>query len=70
MADTTYVARIIAKRDGISINEALAAIDDVIEQINDVMETSPSAFYAYDEVAEIVRSELGLEPDYIIDLLV
>lgn len=65
------IVALIAKRDNISMNEALilveccrAEIDYVLseegEEIDDIM---------YEEICNIVQSWLGLEPDFI-DILI
>lgn len=53
------LAKMIARRDGISINEAYIAIDDCIEMIQEVIEKG-----RFEEAVDILREELGLEPDY------
>lgn len=54
------LATMIAKRDGISENEAY-------EAIHDCMKDMESAFMngLLDEVEDILREDLGLEPDYL-----
>ena len=54
------LAQMIAKRDGISLNEARIIVD---EAANDMQR----AFYSgsLDEAEDILRCDLGLEPDYL-----
>ena len=54
------LAQMIAKRDGISLNEALTAVRDCAAEME-------LAFYdgSLDEAEDILRSSLGLEPDYL-----
>ena len=54
------LARMVARRDGLTYNEGIAAVRDC----RIAME---SAFLAgnLDEVESILREELGLEPDYL-----
>lgn len=54
------LAEMIAKRDSISYEEALAAIRDAAAEME-------SAFMDgnLDEAEDILRIELGLEPDYL-----
>lgn len=53
---------ILCRHDGISPEEAQALIDQTIEEINDAIDD-------YEAVADIMMSNLGLEMDYILDLL-
>ena len=54
------LAIMLSKRDGISYEEALAAIRDCAIEME-------SAFYRGDinEVEDLLRMDLGLEPDYL-----
>lgn len=54
------LAEMIAKRDSISYEEAFAAIRDAAAEME-------SAFMdgSLDEAEDILRIELGLEPDYL-----
>jgi len=54
------LAQMIAKRDNISYEEALAAVRDCAVELEE-------AFYRGDlfEVEDILRMDLGLEPDYL-----
>lgn len=54
------LAQMIAKRDGISLNEALTAVRDCAAEME-------LAFYdgSLDEAEDILRYSLGLEPDYL-----
>ena len=56
------VIEILCRRDGISVKEAAARVKSVQEQLADVN-------YDYDEVEDILTNELGLEMDYVMDLL-
>lgn len=53
---------ILCRRDGMTPEEAQALIDQTIEEIH-------ATDYDYDEVIDIMMSNLGLEGDYILDLL-
>lgn len=53
---------ILCRRDGISKEEAQALIDQTIEEIH-------ATDYDYEEVMDIMMNNLGLEMDYILDLL-
>ena len=54
------LAQMIAKRDGISLNEALTSVRDCAAEME-------LAFYdgSLDEAEDILRSSLGLEPDFL-----
>lgn len=54
------LAKMIAKRDNITYNEALIAVRDTAAEME-------QAFFdgSLDEVEDILRLNLGLEPDYL-----
>lgn len=54
------VINLIAERDGISLSEARELVDETIDIImdGDIMEAD-----------QILADQLGLEPDYLFDLL-
>ena len=54
------LAELIAKRDNISVDEAMAAIHEAAQEME-------WAFYNgnLDGAEDILASELGLEPDYL-----
>lgn len=54
------LARMIAKRDRISINEAWDYINAAKESINEAIFTG-----RYSEIEDILHYDLGLEPDYM-----
>ena len=56
------IVEILCRRDGISVKEAAARVRDVQEQL-------ASVNYDYDEAEYIMSSELGLEMDFIYDLI-
>ena len=58
--DKEALARMIAKRDGISVNEAHAAIRECTEWIENAISHG-----RFEEAFDILREELGLEPDYM-----
>lgn len=55
------LAKMIAKRDNISLNEAHIIVEDTSMEINTAIARGDS----YDEVMDIIQYNLGLEPDYI-----
>ncbi len=58
------VVDILMKRDGMSKKEAVDLVQDVRSMMNDAIATGD-----YCEAEEIMYSELGLEMDYIYDIL-
>ncbi len=56
------VAAIIAKRDGTSL-------EDAIERVKECREAMLEALGHEDDPEEVLADELGLEPDYIFDLI-
>ena len=59
------VVKILMDRDDISAKEARALVEETREEINDVLSSGGS----YDEIEEIIADNLGLEMDYIFDLI-
>ena len=59
------VVKILMNRDGVSAKEARALVEETREEINDVLSSGGS----YDEIEEIIADNLGLEMDYIFDLI-
>ena len=59
------ICTILMKRDEISEKEAMARVNECVRRLN--VEAIPTGDY---EVAvDIIADELGLEPDYMMDLL-
>lgn len=56
------VAAIIANRDGVSL-------EDAIERVKECRDMMIEALGQDDDPEEILAYELGLEPDYIFDLI-
>ena len=54
------IVRILMKRDGLTKQEAIETVKEVREMIQEAVECGD-----YDEVEDIMYSELGLEMDYI-----
>ena len=57
-----YIANILMQRDGCTKAEAYERIDDALRMFDECM-FNPS------DCEDILAEELGLEPDYIFDLL-
>ena len=60
--------RIIAslmERDELTEEEAREQVEDAVDVINDIMENGGS----YEEAEDVLLEDLGLEMDYIFDLL-
>lgn len=62
---TNEIVDVLMRRDSMTKQEAEDQLNSVREMVNDAV-----ACGDYDEVEEIMSSELGLEMDYIFDLLV
>lgn len=60
MKETNEVIRVLMKRDGLTRDEAQERLDEVREMISDA---DPW------EAEDILADELGLEMDYIFDIL-
>lgn len=58
------IIRILIHRDGLSEAEAEERVEEVKEEINEAIASGD-----YELVEDIVASELGLEMDYIFDLI-
>ena len=58
------VVSILMKRDGYSKDEAIEIINDCREEINEAIADGD-----YDLAEDILACDLGLEPDYIMDIL-
>lgn len=57
------IIQIIMKRDGLSYEKAKDRVDNVREQMYDLIDAGH-----HTSVDDMFMLELGLEPDYIIDL--
>ena len=57
------VIEILMKRDGLSKEDAYDLVNEVRAEMQDAI-----ACGDYDLAEEIIESDLGLEPDYIIDI--
>jgi len=55
------LAALISRRDGISLNEARNLIDETQKEINYIINNTLS----YDEVVDVIKFNLNLEPDYL-----
>ena len=65
------IVNILMRRDGISREEAFEIVNECRELIDEVLNSDeyPSPYMQYEEIAQILQEELGLEPDYIDDFL-
>ena len=64
------IKEILMTRDDMSDEEAQMVIDDVKEQMEAVMsDAAENPFEILDELEEIMGVELGLEPDYMHQLI-
>lgn len=58
------VVKILMERDGLSKEDAYDLVKDVRAEMKDAI-----ACGDYDLAEEIIESDLGLEPDYIFDII-
>ena len=58
------VVRILMHRDGLTEKEAVEMVENTASEIYDAIEGTSCV-----EPEEIMMNELGLEPDYIFDIL-
>ena len=58
------IVAIIMERDGISAREALSQVKETRDAIHDAIDAGE-----YDEAESIMADYLGLEPDYIMELI-
>lgn len=58
------VVKLIMKRDGLSYEDAKAEVSNTVDEMYEALESGDS-----DQVEEILMDNLGLEPDYIPQLL-
>lgn len=65
MSRTTELEKVLINRDGMSAEEAKAEKNRLRESIFELIEDGAS----YDEVEDLLADEVGLEPDYLEDLL-
>lgn len=65
--DKKELVEMIARRDGITFNEAYAAVEDCANEIAALFELDHeySAAELYEEAVDILRSELSIEPDFL-----
>ena len=59
------IIAILMERDGLTEEEAREQVEDAVEAINEILESGGS----YEEAEDILLEDLGLEMDYIFDLL-
>lgn len=58
------IINILMRRDGISKNEAINIVEECLKELSIAVENGD-----YIEAEEIVACDLGLEPDFLINLL-
>ena len=63
-AKMNRVVSILMKRDGYTKEEAIEIVNDCREEINEAIADGD-----YDLAEDILACDLGLEPDYIMDIL-
>lgn len=59
--DTDDIVRLIKKRDNLSLTEARIIVDECVNEVGKAAENGASL----EELEDIVKDWLGLEPDYL-----
>lgn len=59
------IVAILMERDELTKEEAREQVEDAVEAINDILANGGS----YEEAEDVLLEDLGLEMDYIFDLL-
>lgn len=59
------IISILMERDELTEEEAREQVEDAVEVINDILDNGGS----YEEAEDVLLGDLGLEMDYIFDLL-
>ena len=59
------IIAILMERDELTEEEAREQVEDAVEAINDILDNGGS----YEEAEDVLSEDLGLEMDYIFDLL-
>lgn len=59
--DTDDIVRLIKKRDNLSLTEARIIVDECVNEVDKALENGASL----EELEDIVKDWLGLEPDYL-----
>lgn len=64
--DKKDIVDIIIKRDGVSLEEAQELVDITQDDVDDLVLRGS---YDLDAIEEIIKDNLGLEPDYVMDFI-
>ena len=68
--DNIYdILNLIERRDNLSKEEAYQVVSDVRAELKEILSYEYDPLYAYELAADLLRDELGLEPDYLQILL-
>lgn len=59
--DTDDIVRLIKKRNNLSLTEARIIVDECVNEVDKALEDGASL----EELEDIVKDWLGLEPDYL-----
>lgn len=62
ITENNPVVKILMKRDSISLEEAIEQVESCAEGILEAIESG-------EDPEEVILNELGLEPDYIFDII-
>lgn len=63
------IVNILIKRDGLSRDEAQEKTQEVVDHCRDILAHDEDHVCSYSMMEEHIRDELGLEPDYLHDIL-
>lgn len=64
MSGVGEIAKILMRRDGMTREEAIAMVQDIMPIVIEHIQEGD-----YQEAEEIFTSEFGLEPDYLMNLM-
>ena len=59
------ICKILMDRDGMDSMDASDLIDDTQEEINELLDSGCEGMLGVSMVEEIIQTNLGLEPDYL-----
>tara|TARA_R110000803_G_scaffold18124_2_gene48643 strand:+ start:1177 stop:1392 length:216 start_codon:yes stop_codon:yes gene_type:complete len=60
---------ILIERDGLTHDDAKAAVLDCQAELEECLRNNADPFSAIEEMTDIMRSNLGLEPDFMENLI-
>jgi hypothetical protein len=57
--------KLIARRDGCTIDEAAETVEECQQEIDSLLESGAEPYELYDMAQDAIQNTLGLEPDYM-----